>query len=498
MRIAGPTLTLRDPTAAAAEGGAASAKATRASALSAHSAHLTLSALRPLPPAVSARPWTLLADGAAEQAAAARAAAWDGVRELLAIRLDSLGDVLMTTPALRAIKASRPHTRITLLTSPAGAAAAPLLPLVDEVIVAPVAWMRGARVGGRDEIGAPERALIDTLLRRRFDAAIVFTVHTQSALPAALLATLAGIPLRLAHARENPYGLLSDWVREPEPHAIQRHEVQRQCALVEHVGYRAASVEDERLCLEVSPEARQAMRQRLRAADIDPARPYIVIHPGASAASRRWPPAHFARAADLLAWDHPIVLAGGAAEAPLLDEIVSVMRRPALRLEADLDLARFAALVADARLVICNNSAPAHIAAAVGTPVVVLYALTNPQHTPWRVPARVLYRDVPCRNCLKSECPLGHHECLLGVRPAQVAAAARELVAATAGLRAGTRSPASPFDARERAAPPCPSGTETGGAGVAAARSAPRAAAASQGESAAPPVTRRTEDPALP
>jgi ADP-heptose:LPS heptosyltransferase len=67
-----------------------------------------------------------------------------------------------------------------------------------------------------------------------------------------------------------------------------------------------------------------------------------------------------------------------------------------------------------------------HVAAAVGTPVVDLYALTNPQHTPWLVPHRVLSKDVPCRNCYKSVCPQGHHACLdVGVE--EVVAAASEL-----------------------------------------------------------------------
>ncbi|MFP5406740.1 MAG: glycosyltransferase family 9 protein, partial [Gammaproteobacteria bacterium] len=72
---------------------------------------------------------------------------------------------------------------------------------------------------------------------------------------------------------------------------------------------------------------------------------------------------------------------------------------------------------------------PAHIAAAVGTPVVDLYALTNPQHTPWRVASRVLSHDVPCRNCLGSVCRAGHHDCLLRIGPERVVAAALELMA---------------------------------------------------------------------
>jgi len=91
-------------------------------------------------------------------------------------------------------------------------------------------------------------------------------------------------------------------------------------------------------------------------------------------------------------------------------------------------------LIAQAQALVSNNSGPVHLAAAVGTPVVDLYALTNPQHTPWQVPARVLNRDVPCRNCLKSTCPQGHHDCLLGVPATEVTAATVQLLQQTGRL----------------------------------------------------------------
>jgi ADP-heptose:LPS heptosyltransferase len=86
--------------------------------------------------------------------------------------------------------------------------------------------------------------------------------------------------------------------------------------------------------------------------------------------------------------------------------------------------------VAEAPLLVSNNTGPAHIAAATGTPVVDIYALTNPQHTPWRVESRVLSHDVPCKYCYKSVCPLGHNDCLRLVTPASVAHAAGELLSA--------------------------------------------------------------------
>jgi ADP-heptose:LPS heptosyltransferase len=93
-----------------------------------------------------------------------------------------------------------------------------------------------------------------------------------------------------------------------------------------------------------------------------------------------------------------------------------------------LDVAELAAVLARAPLLVSNNTGPVHLAAAVGTPVVDLYALTNPQHTPWGVPHRVLSHDVPCKYCYKSVCPLGHHDCLRAVAPAAVVTAALDLL----------------------------------------------------------------------
>jgi ADP-heptose:LPS heptosyltransferase len=96
-------------------------------------------------------------------------------------------------------------------------------------------------------------------------------------------------------------------------------------------------------------------------------------------------------------------------------------------LAAELDLAELCAVIEAAPLLISNNTGPVHIAAAVGTPIVDLYALTNPQHQPWKVPSVVLSHDVPCRWCYSSVCPAGHHLCLVLVTPEQVVDAARVL-----------------------------------------------------------------------
>lgn len=348
--------------------------------------------------------------------------AWTSARRLLAVRLDNLGDVLMTTPALRALRNSLPGRHITLLTSPAGAALAPFVPEIDAVLVADGPWMPNVPASPPALI-----ATVDRLRQANFDAAVIFTVYSQNPLPTALLCWLAGIPLILAHCRENPYQLLSDWVPDPEPHELVRHEVRRQLDLVGCIG---AATPDERLSFRLRPEDVTQAAAKLRQAGIDPDRRRVVLHPGASAAARRYPPEHFAALADLLVEqdDCALVFTGDKGEAGLVDAIRAGLHHRVASLAGALSLGELAAVIAGSALLIANNTGPVHIAAAVGTPVVDIYALTNPQHAPWRVPHRVVYHDVPCRFCYRSVCPQGHHDCLRLLAPERVARAARELL----------------------------------------------------------------------
>ncbi|MBI2383506.1 MAG: glycosyltransferase family 9 protein [Gammaproteobacteria bacterium] len=348
---------------------------------------------------------------------------WSDARRILCVRLDNIGDVLMTTPALRALRESAPGRRIALLAARACAELLPLIPEVDEAIVYDAPWVGHA---GEDPGPAADATLIEALRGARFDAAAIFTVYSQSALPAALACRLAGIPLRLAHARENPYRLLSHWVAETEPQAQVRHEVRRQLDLVAAVGAAAA---DERLSFAVQARHRLRAQECLLRLGVAPDSDWVLVHPGASAPSRRYPAELFAAAATLLhrALGCPIVFGGNAAEVPLVNAIRRAARAPMPSLAGALDLAEYGAAIGLARIMVSNNSGPVHIAAALGTPVVDLYALTNPQHAPWGVPHRVLSHDVPCKYCYRSVCPQGHHACLRGVAPHEVAAAAIEL-----------------------------------------------------------------------
>jgi lipopolysaccharide heptosyltransferase II len=272
-----------------------------------------------------------------------------------------------------------------------------------------------------------ELALIEQLKQARFDGVVIFTVYSQSSFPAVLLAYLAEIPLRLAHARENPYALLTDWLPEPEPQQLTRHEVQRQLDLVAAVGFHAA---DEHLHLRVAGEDRRNAMRKLEQAGVDPAQAWLVVHPGGSAPARRWQVEGFAAAAGTLAREDrwQVVLTGGRDETSLVEAVRAGTDARLYSLAGKLTLGELIALLQSARLLVSNNTGPVHLASAVGTPVVDLYALTNPQHAPWGVPQRVLWHDVPCKFCYKSICPQGHHDCLRLVTPQQVVAAVRGLL----------------------------------------------------------------------
>lgn len=348
---------------------------------------------------------------------------WADVERILCVRLDAIGDVLMTTPAIRALKGSSSRRWITLMTSLAGAAVGRLVPEIDDVLIYDAPWMKAT---GNHATSRSDLDMIHSLRRGRFDAAVIFTVYSQSPLPAAMLCYLADIPLRVAHCRENPYQLLTSWVRETEPETCLRHEVRRQLDLVATVG---ARTDNERLSIRI-PDRAVAYVEDLLARLMEDGQPWVVIHPGATAASRRYSPQGFATVARRLVQElgHDVLFTGTEPERALIDQIQAEMGAPSHSLVGALDLPAVAALLSRASLLISNNTGAVHVAAAVGTPVVDLYALTNPQHMPWQVPHRVLFHDVPCKYCYKSVCPEGHSHCLRLVEPDSVVQAAAELL----------------------------------------------------------------------
>src|SRR5436305_2301270 len=173
---------------------------------------------------------------------------WSQVKRVLAIRLDNLGDVLVTTPALHAIKTSLPAATLTLLTSPVGAQVARLNHDLDDVIVYQAPWMDPWHKLPQDS--QREQEMIATIREKRFDGAIIFTSFRQSPLPAAYLCYLADIPLRAAASIDGPGPLSTTCHKHPER---VMHEVERGLDLVGALGL---TTENRALVLRVPDAAR--------------------------------------------------------------------------------------------------------------------------------------------------------------------------------------------------------------------------------------------------
>ena len=354
---------------------------------------------------------------------------WRTARNVLLVRLDNLGDVLLTTPAFHAVRTSLPEAHLTLLASPVGAQVATLDPDIDDVIVYQAPWMDPWHSLPQDD--EREQALISLLKKRQFDGAIIFTSFRQSSLPAAYLCYLAGIPLRVAASIDGPGSLLTMRHKHPER---MMHEVERGLDLVGAIGMQT---DEDDLALQVPGDAMLAISTMLADLNSD-GRPLIVIHPGCSMPARTYPWEMYVQVIDLLIEQLGafVVVTGMEDERPLVTQVLAGVKdehRPAtLALAGVLPFPEFCALIKAADLTITNNTGPMHISAAVKTPVVALFALTNPpqQWGPWHVSHRQLYHDVPCRICYSRVCPY-QHECLRLVSPQTVIDAAAELLCAS-------------------------------------------------------------------
>ncbi|MXV52397.1 glycosyltransferase family 9 protein [Pedobacter sp. HMF7647] len=315
---------------------------------------------------------------------------WSSCKEILIIRADNMGDLIMSSPAIRAVKETS-QSRITVLTSSMAAGIAKQIPEIDDVLVYSLPWVQAK------ESARPESffELVQTLKSRKFDGAIVFSVYSQNSQPAAMLAYLAEIPLRLGYSRENPYELLTHWVPDPEPFSVIKHQVRRDLDLVAQIG---AFTGNESFVLEHYDEkAWKLTSLKLRKMGVDTIKPLIVLHAGVSERKREYPFASWVKFSKsiLATTDCQLLFTGIGSEKTLTDKLAFAAGENSFSVAGALTLEEFTELIRHSALVVSVNTATVHIAAAVKTPVMVLYALTNPQHSPWKAFGKLFPFPVP-------------------------------------------------------------------------------------------------------
>ena len=356
--------------------------------------------------------------------------------KILLIRLRLIGDVVFTTPIIRALKRAMPDAHLSYLVERESAAVVAGNPNLDEVIV-----IRRSR--GLSRI-VDDARLAWTLRKRRFD--LVIDMHGGPRSGWLTLAT--GAPQRIGYeipGRSWMYTRSIRRVRELRP----RHSVVNQWDLLQGIaGWTVGEPDPVRDAVEMAPDAGSERRvgERLASAGVNASHHLIVVHVSAGNPFRRWPEEAFVRLIAGLAAEpeRRLILSSGPSDRLAADRIARGAREILGPTHAsrvldygDFDLGELRALVARSRLFIGGDTGPLHIAATTSTPVVAVFGPTLPARSaPWRDPAyptaSVEVDGLSCRPCDQRTCAPGDFRCLTTLKPDAVLAAAERLLKPTA------------------------------------------------------------------
>ena len=346
---------------------------------------------------------------------------------VLLIRPDHLGDVLLLTPALHALRAALPGARLTLLLGPWSAPA--VAGNADADAVETLAFPGFERKPKSGPV-APYRLLFDAAagLRGRFDTAVILRYdHWWGA----WLAAAAGIPRRVGYDWPETRPFLT----ETAPYEPGRHEARQNARLLEALAPGLeAGLGPTRYAVGDADRAWAA--ERLARWEGGEPRPRIAIHPGAGAAVKQWPVENWAAVAEGLrqATGAGIALTGGPGERELTAAIAARLTQPALDLGGQTSFGQLAAGRAACDLVLGSDSGPLHLAVAAGAATVQLYGpVPAAKFGPWGEPGRNITLSSPfsCAPCDRLDWPLSAlplHGCIAAIRPADVIDAALRLI----------------------------------------------------------------------
>jgi heptosyltransferase-1 len=332
-------------------------------------------------------------------------------QRILIIKPSSLGDIVHGLPVLAAVRRRFPRAHVAWL---AARAFAPFLaghPLLDEVI--PFDRKHFGRMWYSPRSFVDFWRFVRDVRRRRFD----WVIDLQGLFRSGFLTRVSGARLRagFATAREGAWMAYNRRVRPP---AEAEHAVEQNLSLARALELPVDPVE---FPLALREEELAAARERLRAAGAPEA--FVAVLPGARWPSKLWPAEHVAAAIDQIhaAGGPKCVLLGAPDEKPIGERVCGACRTPPIDLIGQTSLRELAAVLSMASRVVCTDSGPMHIAAALNRPLTAVFGPTNPKRTgPYSPVAKVIRLELPCSPCYAQRCPLKHHNCMRQLEAEQV------------------------------------------------------------------------------
>jgi len=313
---------------------------------------------------------------------------------ILIVRTDRIGDVLLSSPVIKAFRDNYPEAYIAMMVSPFALGIVEGNPYLDEVII------YDKRGRHQSWLGSIKFAL--NLKKKRFNLAII--LHPTNR--AHLVTFLAGIRRRIGYDRKFGF-LLTDKVKHTKQFG-EKHELEYNLDLVRYLGIEP---KDKTLYMSIKPESDEWAKKLFRQESIGKADKLLAIHPGASCRSKIWPKERFSEVADKLIekYGFKVLIIAGAKDAALAQLVLNKMRHKAVNLAGVTSVSQLASLLKRCQLFISNDSGPVHIATAVGTPVISIFGRKQKGLSPkrWRpvgVRDQILHKEVGCIECLAHNC----------------------------------------------------------------------------------------------
>jgi lipopolysaccharide heptosyltransferase II len=338
-------------------------------------------------------------------------------KKILIVRTDKIGDLVLSTPVIKAVRDAYPDSHIAMMVRPYAHEIIKGNPYLDEIITYSKA-KKGLGV-------LSDLKFIMYLRKKKFDLALILHPKNRTH----IIAFLSGIPERIGYNKK-----LGALLTKKIPHLKQyglKHEIDYTLDILEYAGI---DCNDRKLYIAVNESSEKNVDKIFAENGISKDDTVVTVHPGSSCPSKRWAVAHFARVADALVREAKakIVIIAGPRDKKFGDDVAALMNERALNLSCKTTVSDIVSILRRSKLFISNDSGPVHISCAVGTPVISIFGRSDRGLSPkrWRpVGARdvALHKDVGCVICESHKCKLGF-KCLEAISEDEVLAAARAIL----------------------------------------------------------------------